>query len=229
MFFLENCGQIRKDEQYVLWNSPSQHSSAHSIIGSYSKRTLRMYRRRTIPWLVIINYRFEMWRRPNRHLIFSQNRYPPRKKISLIYTALLPWFRIVTFQSLVVKIVCGYLFSGESGPDVYITVAPPSPIQPLSPISVSCDADVAMVPFETPKSPPQPPTTIMMHIGIYMVKVCDNGGFPINKCVYNLESFFPELPRTISCTAVNNIGECRFKTAVIEFLPISGWLQVCVP
>ena len=115
-----------------------------------------------------------------------------------------------------------HIFSGESSPDVYITLAPSSPIQPLSPLSVSCDADVAQVPFESKKSPPQPPTTIMIHIGPYMVKDCDNGGFPINKCVYNLETFFPGLPRTITCTAQNNIGECRFKTAVIEFLPLSG-------
>ena len=115
-----------------------------------------------------------------------------------------------------------HIFSGESSPDVYITLAPSSPIQPLSPLSVSCDADVAQVPFESQESPPQPPTTIMIHIGPYMVKDCDNGGFPINKCVYNLETFFPGLPRTITCTAGNNIGECRFKTAVIEFLPQSG-------
>ena len=91
-------------------------------------------------------------------------------------------------------------------------------IPEFSPLVIFCNADVARYPNESHTGPLQPPTRIIIHIGSEEVKECKNGGLPVNECFYYLGSFFPALSRTISCTAVNDLGECRFKTSEIQLL-----------
>jgi hypothetical protein len=51
---------------------------------------------------------------------------------------------------------------------------------------------------------------------------CGENNTPIYQCVYTLDTFFPDLPRMVSCTAVNADQECRFDTATITL--VKGWL-----
>ena len=114
------------------------------------------------------------------------------------------------------------VLAGQSQPDVNLTVLPSLTIEAFSGISIVCDADVPRFPSVANTSNPQLPVRIDIYIGIYKVKSCPVNGIsltPVNQCVYNLASFYPTIPRRISCTASNAEGGCRFKTADAKLLP----------
>lgn len=105
---------------------------------------------------------------------------------------------------------------GETQPDVNLTVLPSLRVQALSSISIVCDADVPRFQSVSSTCTPLPPVRLDIRIGEYRVKSCRAA--PVNNCTYTLPSFFPILPRKISCTAFNIDGGCRFKTANVIFL-----------
>ena len=96
------------------------------------------------------------------------------------------------------------------------------------PLGIICDADVAPNPSNPLTNPPEPPVRIMIHIGIYKVKECTNGGNPVNQCEYNFGSFFPGIPRLVSCTAEDKNGGCRFRTAQLTISPPTGGMLIIV-
>ena len=90
----------------------------------------------------------------------------------------------------------------------------------LSGISIICDADIPRF-----SGIDLPAVTIIIYIGTHEMKTCSSGGITaVNQCVFNISSVFPEMPRVISCTAVNAERLCRFKTAEII---LDGWL-ICL-
>ena len=113
-----------------------------------------------------------------------------------------------------------YSLLGEFEPDVNITVLPSQSVPELSDIDINCSGDIAR--FLPSSMTPLPPIIIMIHVGQYKVKECDNGGLTINECAYTLRRFSSSLPRTISCTTLNALGFCRFKTVNIVLLSEVG-------
>ena len=103
---------------------------------------------------------------------------------------------------------------GEIQPDVNLTVLPGLTIFPLSNISVTCDADRPRFPNSSAISSNQAPVNIKIFIGTFLVREC-NDSFT---CDYELQTYFPTLPRAISCTAANINNDCRFKVANITLV-----------
>ena len=146
-----------------------------------------------------------------------------------MHTCMLSCYHDIVYNILTLKLLAKtlrllcFLFTGDSQPDVNITSPKVLSIPEFNPLVIFCNADVARFPSE---SPPEPPTKIIIQIGTYKVKECENGGLPVKECFYYLGSYFPALPRTINCTAVNALGECRFKTSEIQLLSSSGLLII---
>ena len=120
-----------------------------------------------------------------------------------------------------------YLLAGETQPDVNLTILPSTTVEVLSEISVICDADVPRFPNVSNTSALLPPVRISIRVGIYEVKMCPSNVVdpidsapPVFQCIYNLTSFFPGIPRRISCTAFNAQGGCRFKTDNVTLLEL---------
>ena len=103
---------------------------------------------------------------------------------------------------------------GDIQPDVNLTVLPSTTIEPLSNISVICDAGPPRFSNSSVNTSNLPPTNIKIYVGTFEVNECIN----ISRCVYNLQTFFPDLPRAISCTAANANEDCRFKVENITFV-----------
>ena len=91
-------------------------------------------------------------------------------------------------------------------PDVNFTVQPSLNITVFTPVTIDCKAGAS-------SNASLPPVEITIRVGIYTVKICGDGTTPVYECVYNLRSFFPGLPRRISCAAENANGDCRYKDA----------------
>ena len=104
---------------------------------------------------------------------------------------------------------------GEIQPDVNLTVLPNTTIVPLTNISVICDAGPPRFPNSSANTSNLPPVNIKIYVGADVVKECDEVN--VTQCVYNLITFFPILPRRISCTAANANEDCRFKAVNILF------------
>ena len=101
---------------------------------------------------------------------------------------------------------------GDLQPLVNLTVLPSLTIIELNRVTVICDA-------ATPSGASSlPPSQIHIYFGEYVVKTCGNGKSPIYQCVYSLNSFFPMLDRIVSCTAVNAVGQCRLKVAIVALV-----------
>ena len=109
-------------------------------------------------------------------------------------------------------VILKFLIPGEQEPDVNLTVLPSLTVPVLRPFSIICDAGVPRY-----SRVQLPPVGIIIYIGEHAVKKCNSpdGTTALNQCVYNSSSLFPEMPRLISCTAVNAERLCRFKTARI--------------
>jgi hypothetical protein len=123
------------------------------------------------------------------------------------------------YHNFIANAIIFYLLPGDIQPDVNITVLPSQAVLSFTPLDIICDANIARFPSSLP-GPPQPPVRILIYVGIYRVKECEDGGVnPVFQCIYNLTSFFPGLPRRFSCTAFNANGQCRFKSANITILP----------
>lgn len=118
------------------------------------------------------------------------------------------------------------LTSGEHQPDVNLTVRPSLLVPEFTPLTVACYADIPRYPLATHTSPPLPPVKIIIRFGIIKVKECvEDGITPVDECKYTLTSFFSGIPRRISCTASNEVGACRFKTANVSLsFPTPGGL-----
>ena len=102
---------------------------------------------------------------------------------------------------------------GEIQPDVNLTVLPGTTIEPLTNISVICDAGPPRFPNSSANTSNLPPENIKIYVGADVVQECVN----LTQCIYNLITFFPILPRRISCTAANANEDCRFKAVNILF------------
>ena len=111
---------------------------------------------------------------------------------------------------------------GDIQPDVNLTVLPSTNIESLSNISVICNAGTPRFPNSSANASNLPPTNIKIYVGTFQVNECIN----ITRCVYNLQTFFPDLPRAISCTAANTNGDCRFK---VENITLIGETTVAPP
>ena len=102
---------------------------------------------------------------------------------------------------------------GDIQPDVNLTVLPSTTIDPLSNIDVVCNAGPPSFPNSSVNTSNLPPENIKIYIGEFLVQECIMSTI----CVYNLTTFFPNLPRRISCTAANANDDCRFRDANILF------------
>jgi hypothetical protein len=81
----------------------------------------------------------------------------------------------------------------------------------LGNLSISCNAINVSTPLL--------PTKITIRVGPFVVAECDPPSiFPVFECSFDLQTYFPLLSRTVSCTAEDAEGRCRFKTATITLL-----------
>ena len=119
-----------------------------------------------------------------------------------------------TLHGLIYIPLLAYLFLGQSEPNVEVSALPSLSIPALGEIEIKCDANAA--------NPALPPITIMIHVGPHLMKECDNAWEPVNECRLKLKTFFPEMPKEISCTAVNSKGECRIDNAQVVLLRRTG-------
>lgn len=119
-----------------------------------------------------------------------------------------------TLHGLIYIALFAYSILGQSEPNVDISALPSLSIPVLGEIEIKCDANAA--------NPALPPITIMIHVGPYLVKECANAWEPVNECRFKLGPFFPNMPKEISCTAVNAKGECRLDNAQVVLLSGTG-------
>jgi hypothetical protein len=92
--------------------------------------------------------------------------------------------------------------------DINVTVLPTPDLIPLRPLTAICDA-----------SNLQDPVSITIYLGDFPVKQCSLSD---SECVYILETFFPFLASTVTCTATNSEGVCRFNVANNAVLELIG-------
>ena len=118
-----------------------------------------------------------------------------------------------TSNLFIINLIVVHILLGQIGPDVNMTVLPSTIIPEYANMTVICDADVPPA-----GSPAFPPLEIVIRLGIYTGRTCGDGADPVYRCVYTLRSFFPGLPRDISCTAENSNGECRTRVANITLV-----------
>jgi hypothetical protein len=119
-----------------------------------------------------------------------------------VYSLILYWHACIIIN-------CSSL-PGQSEPDVNITVSSTT-IPELGNLSIFCNAINVSTPLL--------PVKITIRVGSFEIAACDAPGIdPVFQCSFNLQTYFPLLSRTVSCTAEDAEGRCRFKTANITLL-----------